>query len=80
MSSGLNARTGRQLWHAAFPAWALAGTGGILSCFTFNIGPCLSYTVQARHARTGALAWKRTFPGQTALAATRGMLYLCGRS
>lgn len=75
-SFGLDARTGRRLWHQAFPAAALAGTDGIAFCFTFNIGPSLSYTVQARHAPTGAVAWKRTFPGQPALAAARGVLYL----
>lgn len=76
VSFGLEARTGRQLWHATFPALVLAGTDGILFFFTFNIGSSLSYTVQARHAQTGALAWKRTFPGQSAAAATRGVLYL----
>jgi outer membrane protein assembly factor BamB len=75
-SFGLGARTGRPLWHATFPAVVLAGTDGILFFFTFNIGASLSYTVQARHAQTGALAWKRTFPGQSAVAADRGVLYL----
>jgi outer membrane protein assembly factor BamB len=76
VSFGLDARTGRQLWRMTFPAAALAGTDGILFFFTFNIGPSLSYTVQARRAQTCALAWKRTFPGETALAANRGVLYL----
>lgn len=76
VSFGLDARTGRRLWQKAFPAGALAGTDGLAFCFTFVVGPSLSYTVQARHAPTGAVAWKRTFPGQTALAAARGVLYL----
>ena len=76
LSFGLDARTGRRLWHAASPAVALSGADGILFCFTFIVGPGpSSYTVQARHVRTGALAWKRTFPGQPALAATRGVVY-----
>lgn len=76
VSFGLDARTGRRLWHQAFAGAALAGTDGIAFCFTFIVGPSLSYTVQARHAATGTVAWKRTFPGQTALAAARGVLYL----
>ncbi len=77
VSFGLDARTGRRLWHATSPAVALAGTDAILFCLTFIIGPGpSSCTVQARHARTGTPAWKRTFPGQPALAATRGLLYL----
>jgi outer membrane protein assembly factor BamB len=76
VSFGLDARTGRQLWRMTVPAAALAGTESILFFLTFSIGPDLSYAVQARHARTGVLAWKRTFPGQTALAANRGVLYL----
>jgi outer membrane protein assembly factor BamB len=35
-----------------------------------------SFTVQARHARSGTLAWKRTFPGDPALATADGVLYL----
>jgi hypothetical protein len=85
-SIGMDARTGRRLWQKAFPAAALTGTDGIVFCFTFNIGLNLSYSVQARHAQTGAIAWKRTFPGQPALAAARGVFYLgaetarCARS
>ena len=79
---GLDARTGRRLWHmTSFFATAVS-TGGIVLCVfeDFGSGPSTysgqRYIVEARHARTGALAWKRAFPGESSMAAARGVLYL----
>lgn len=74
---GLDSGTGREVWHARLPGVALSGTRDIVFLFEFSIGPASSsFTIWARHVRTGALAWTRKFAGQPAVAAAAGVLYL----
>jgi outer membrane protein assembly factor BamB len=73
---GLDSRTGREIWHARLPGLAQAGTQDIVFLFEFSVGQTSSFTIWARHIRTGALAWTRKFPGGPALAAADGVLYL----
>jgi outer membrane protein assembly factor BamB len=75
---GLDSATGHELWHADVPGIPVTGTGSIVLFMSFEIGmtqSASSTTVQARHARSGRLAWKRTFPGGFAAAAA-GVVYL----
>jgi outer membrane protein assembly factor BamB len=72
----LDTRTGREIWQAPVLGLALAGTQDIVFLVEFFIGPTLSFTIWARHIRTGALAWTRHFPGQPVPAAAGGVLYL----
>ena len=77
LTFGLDARTGREVWHANLPGLVLSGTRDIVFLFEFSVSPTSSsFTIWARHVRTGALAWTRTFAGQPAVAAASGVLYL----
>jgi hypothetical protein len=74
---GLDSRTGREVWRARLPGVALAGTQDIVFGVEFSTGlTSSSFTIWARHIRTGALAWTRRFAGQPALATAGGVLYL----
>jgi outer membrane protein assembly factor BamB len=74
----LDGATGSRLWRADLSALPIAATDGIVFFESLAIGANVNdvqSTVWARHARSGALAWKRTFSGGPALAAD-GALYI----
>ena len=76
---GLDGATGHELWHAEVPGIPVTGTGGIALFESFVIGVTGNpgpTTLQARHARSGKLAWTHTFPAGAALAAAAGVLYV----
>jgi outer membrane protein assembly factor BamB len=74
---GLDGATGHELWHANVPGIPVPGTAGIALFESFDIGVTGNgpSTVQARHARSGKLAWKRTVTGGMTAAAA-GVVYL----
>jgi outer membrane protein assembly factor BamB len=74
---GLDGRTGREIWHSPVPGAALVGTGNIVFLVGFAFSATSSsFTIWARHAGTGALAWTRKFPGGPAFAVAGDVLYL----
>jgi outer membrane protein assembly factor BamB len=76
----LDGATGARLWRTDLSTLPIAATGGIVlfeSLAAGETGSDTQSTVWARHARSGALAWKQTFDGVPALAAG-GVLYIAG--
>jgi outer membrane protein assembly factor BamB len=76
---GLDSVSGRRLWQANVPGVVLTGTGSIALFMSAVIGmsnAATTFTVLARRARSGQAAWKHTFPGEPAVAAGGGVLYV----
>ncbi len=74
---GLDARTGRELWHAPVPGLASIGTEDIVFLLGFQFfSQASSFTIWALHASTGTVAWTRKYSGGPALAVAGGVLYL----
>jgi outer membrane protein assembly factor BamB len=76
----LDAASGRLLWHSHLSGFAIAATEGLLYFMASSItgGGGGQTTVWARQARTGKLAWKRTYPQGSAQAAGGGLYVSCG--
>ena len=59
---GLDAATGHEMWHGNAPGFPIGGTAGVAFYITLSFGRTDSFTIQARHARSGQAIWKRAFP------------------
>jgi outer membrane protein assembly factor BamB len=74
---GFDGSSGRRLWQTDVAAVPIASTEGIVFLMSAVIGQSASsasFTVWAVHTRSGEQVWKRTFPGEPAIAASEGVL------
>lgn len=77
ITSGVDSRTGREIWHVSVPGMATIGTQDIVFLLGFQLfqPSSSSFTIWGLHASTGAVAWTRKYSGQ-ALAVAGGVFYL----